>query len=122
VGWAYTDDDMVQRTQRWQPDLLLFHIPSRGYPQGTLFRRLRAVQPRLRTLAIGCDPREVAAYFLELAPWGLSGCVCGESGPELREAVQVLGRGGTLYLCPQASQALIDAYRRQSRGWSRTRV
>jgi len=122
VGWTYTDDETVQATAALLPDLLVFHVPSRGYPQGALFRRLRAAQPQLRTLAVGCEPHEVGAYFLELAPLGLSGCVCRGGEQELREALCVLGHGGSLYLCPRASQAIVEAYRRQSRRWSRERV
>ncbi len=123
VGLAYTDENIVQQTAALRPDLLVFHVPSRGYPRGDLFRRLRAVQPRLRTLAVGCAAEEVGAYFLELAPLGLSGCVCQEEGPELREALCVLGRGGGWYLCPQASRAIVTAYRRRRRRiWSRERV
>ncbi len=119
VGLACAQEEVLQKTAEQAPDLLVFHVPSCGYPQAALFRRLHRLQPALRTLAIGCRPGEVGAYFLRLGPLGLSGCVCQGEDRELLEAVCVLGRGGTLYLCPQASQAIVEAYRRQSRRWNR---
>ncbi|NPA92257.1 MAG: response regulator transcription factor [Chloroflexi bacterium] len=119
VGFAHNGQDIVRQTQRQHPDLLILHVPGCGYPTVALFQQLRQAQPQLRTLAVGCSPEHVRAYFLQLTPWGLSGCICQLRGGELRTAVRTLQQGASFYLCPRASQALIDAYRRMTHHWSR---
>ncbi len=109
---------IVHSVAEHRPDVLILHIPTCGCPDAQMFRRLRDIAPALRILAVGCAPPKVGDYFLRLAPLGLSGCVCQAEGPELQEAIRVLGAGGALYLCPQASQAIIEAYRRRVNHWS----
>ncbi len=103
------------------PDVLILHVPTCGCPDERMFRRLQEIAPALRILAVGCTPARVGDYFLHLAPLGLNGCVCQAEGQELQEAIRVLGAGGTLYLCPQASRAILEAYRRRVNPWSRER-
>ena len=119
LGLVSTEEAVMHQVAAQKPDLLVFHVPTCGCPKEQVFRKLRQIAPSLRILAVGCRPPEVGEYFLHLAPWGLSGCVCEGEGPELQEAIRVLGAGGTLYLCPQASQAIVEAYRHRISRWNR---
>ena len=122
VGFAHSHQDIIRQVRQYQPGLLILHVTEWGYPPKRLFQQLRQMQPQLRTLAIGCAPEHVRAYFLQLVPWGLSGCVCQWQSNELSTAVRTLKQGAAFYLCPRASQALIDAYRRMTHHESREKA
>ncbi len=119
---APSAEAILQCVAEYLPDVLVLHVPTCGCPDEQMFRRLRDIAPALRILAVGCAPASVGDYFLRLAPLGLSGCVCQAESQELQEAIRVLGAGGTLYLCPQASRAIVEAYRRRVNPWSQEKT
>ena len=111
VGSASTPEEILRLTRRFLPDVLVVHIASCGRPDTDLLLRLKQVQPQIKTLALECAPEQIRTYFVELAPWGLSGCICEwEKANELIDAVCTIGNGDS-YLCPLASHVLVDAYR-----------
>lgn len=111
VGAVEANEDALMLTWRFKPDVLVFHAASTGMPEMDLLFQLRQAQPQLRTLALECSPNQVRTLFIELAPWGLRGCICKwEGASELIDSVCTLGSGNS-YLCPIASHVLVDAYR-----------
>jgi DNA-binding NarL/FixJ family response regulator len=111
VGSAGANVDVLKLTARFKPDVLVFHAASCGKPQMDMLFHLRQIHSSLKTLALECSPEHVRAYFINLASWGLRGCICEwRNSAELIDAVCTLGRGD-FYLCPMASHALVDAYR-----------
>jgi len=111
VGAVGANADVLRLTEKFKPDVLVFHTASCGKPQMDMLFRLREIHSTLTTLALECSPEHVRTYFINLASWGLRGCICEwRDSAELIDAVRTLGRGD-FYLCPMASHALVDAYR-----------
>jgi len=111
VGVAHDGADVLDLTAGQRPDVLVYHTASCGKPQLELLKQLQNVHPALKTLALECSPEHIRAYFIRMAAWGLRGCICQwRDSSELIDAVRSLS-AGDFYLCPLASQALVDAYR-----------
>ena len=111
VGSVTTSEEVIEVARRAQPDVLVLHPAGSEGGQTDLLFRLKQVQPKLKTLMLGCSPEQARVHFAELAPWGLRGWICKwEGSSELIDAIFALGNDD-FYLCPLASHVLVDAYR-----------
>ncbi len=94
------------------PDVLVLDVDVCNRRMHTVVRQLLATTPALHIVALGTANKRVVLHLLRN---GVQGYISRrELATELARAIQAVAQGD-VFLCPSASNALLDEYRKHAK-------
>ena len=110
VGEAATGTEALAEAERHQPDVVVMDVTMPGLNGIEATRRLAAVSPKTRVLALSMH--KDAVYVREMLRAGAKGYLLKDSSEhDFLAAVRAVAHGGG-YLSPAVADAVLDDYRR----------